>query len=1152
MALASQTPTSISKHAGLIDSLNQIVTTLPTSAYTPSLINYLLFPITQILRQSDPATLPDNFLEAIFRLLTHVTEAWQRCEQGMDAQAWEQLWMFTAAAIGPAVSSKGKGKARQVGQEVQVEAVKFLIQLLGPDPMPGSKDPLEEASHPSPAMKTLCQNAKSPLMPTLFQTITLAIELCSPIPPYPHLQRYALGLLRLVVKTYLRDQHEILASVLPGIVSAVARLLQSEEKAVKTDAAREAAELVKDVIVLTLNDLDLRSLGVLRPGLDDFDQLAEEWEKAEHPLPPEKPPPPSPAASISSSVSTNPFPSLTASYLAFTSTQLYASIPAILSTLSSHDNSLVRQASADLAYALVTTCSESLPLLIPKSVTLLLLLTRDEFRSTQDDARRKVHHIIAGPTKLILSSVLVDLLSDTVNAIPRLIFSQQDSKVGELARLVTALGVAVADNHSNPIAELLGPTGRIERWGWALLECLEFRRSSGWSATEDPAAKAADRGWEHRLDTVLLPSLIESEDELPIAFPQLPLRHVESEVTFKALREMLVQWGSTGGEAGLHSVQYLFLFAKANRRRYISKSVSAVWIGQKLLEGIVVAQAIDAKGRINKATRKAAREVTRIIVAMDEDDDDNDELVGDYELPGPDESGSDALIPVARIIGVNALTTLLDRKPLSDSAAASQTRRLHAQAQRALLTAHSLSALAVISRILSTNFRPLLLTSLYTILSHLSSPQSTIAHHAEIALIQVAYHCGYASPQNLILDNVDYVINVVSQRLTYARLSSTAPLVLIAMIRLVGEPIVPLVHDVVDEIFDALDDFHGYETLASSLLAVLGTLIEAMAGEVAATGPSEARLRKKAEYDRLGKLPDPEVDFTRFEGWHKERQATRNKEVSEILGRAPQHAWGQMKPSEAEVPQEDQPPMMDEDGETPTRTQEVCTLILEKSMYFLSHRSPFLRARILSLIARATPVLASGNREGDLLPIIDRGWGHILNRLDDSEPYVVTEAAEVIAALCENVGDFMSRRILDHVWPRFQRLLNSQKELDNHSALARKGGTGTQSSFTVSHRLHVAILATATFIAKEVPVNDDVLWQMMVLFRPFLDNRAHEDLQSRALCLYMALGRRDGDAIWVVIHATVGSFEGDHGMWDHLRGSTLNIGENANVILAGL
>jgi hypothetical protein len=124
-------------------------------------------------------------------------------------------------------------------------------------------------------------------------------------------------------------------------------------------------------------------------------------------------------------------------------------------------------------------------------------------------------------------------------------------------------------------------------------------------------------------------------------------------------------------------------------------------------------------------------------------------------------------------------------------------------------------------------------------------------------------------------------------------------------------------------------------------------------------------------------------------------------------------------------------------------------------------------------------------------------------------------------------------------------LLDKQRVLDEKSALARRG-FGTETSYSVSHRLHVAVLRTAMFIAQEVPVDDDVLWDMMVMFRWFLDKRAHADLQTKAMSLYEALGRRDGDALWICLRETLDG----KGVWGYLADSKLDIELNATNLLA--
>ena len=1099
LSLTSTPPTPHTRHASLLDQLHATLVKLPDRSLTAPMINYTLFPLTSILRQSAPTDLPDSFLEAVFRVLSVLVRSWRALDGGMDLVAWEQLWRFTTACIGPGV---GKGKGKERSQDVQLEAVNLLTALLEPS---GTQDHLNDI------MRAKFSTDRSPLMPTLFQTITLLLATSSPDPPYLNLQLHSLRLLRHCIR-FLKGQHRVLASVLPGTVSAMSRLVSSGSERIKGDVAVEVAGVVEEVIIITVNDHDLRQLGLLQSRVDDLSQLGEETTKADPQA--ESPRPSSPK---------DPFPPLTQSYLSFTSTQLASVVPTILS-LSTHQSSAARLAVSSLAYGLVALCSESLAL-DRVGLTTLLQLSKDEFDTVRSDAQDKLRQLRLNRA---IHITLVDILSSSLTSLPRLIMSQQDEKAGSTARLITALAET---DVGGVIADLLGPHGRVERWGWALLSCLEFGKPTG----------SFVRGAQSI-----------SNGGLP-GFPHLPLRHVESGSTTRELSTMLTSLGSAGGEMALNSVEHFMLFAKAHRGSQIAKAVSALWVADRLLDGIALAQENGIDGKVSKAVRKMARDVARTATVLDEDTEDTG-----FDMP------SEELVPIERTTGTNGVIKLFEKATLADSHTANTTRKLHHQAQRTLLDCLSLSLLSTSSRILTTSFRTLLLNSLYTLLSHLGS-QDMVAEYADIALAHVAYNAGYASVQNLVLDNVDYVINVVSQRLTYRRLDSQAPLVLIAMIRLVGDEIVPMVHDVVDEIFDALDDYHGYEALATSLLSVLITLIDVMNAEVQSAGISPERLAKKAEMNRMPGPPDPESDFAKLRQWYDERAARNQEQMDTILERAPK-VWKKdtgepvKEDGEGDGSTEDRT-MEGEEPNPPTRSQEVAIAILSKSIYFLTHPSPFLRARILGLVARATPVLASANREAELLPSIDQAWVGILNRLDDSEPYVVTEAAEVIASLCEHVGDFMSRRVLDQAWPRMKILLDKQRQLDEKSALVtrpRHGGSitttnktanavprGTNTSYSVSHRLHVAVLRTARFIAQEVPVTESVLWEMSLVFRHFLDSRSNASIQERAMDLYRALGKRDGDAVWVVLESTISS----KGVWGYLAEESLDIAVNAAVLL---
>ncbi len=511
---------------------------------------------------------------------------------------------------------------------------------------------------------------------------------------------------------------------------------------------------------------------------------------------------------------------------------------------------------------------------------------------------------------------------------------------------------------------------------------------------------------------------------------------------------------------------------------------------------------------------------TLLSIADDENDDDLEDA--GFDQSRSEKDGADSTALTERKKGVDVVSSLLQQPGRTTTGAKAETRKRHRQNQHDYLIASSLSLMALSSEILSSSFRPVLLSSLYFLLSHLGSPSPLISTHAEVALLRISYHSGYATPHNLVLENVDYVINTVSQRMTYKVMSPYGPAVLIAAITLAGDEIVPLVQDIVDDIFDLLDDYHGYEVLASTFLAVLDTLLKAMAKDA----DLESWRSRPSTSMRMRPPPSPETDFDKLRQWLDGRAAASTKVLDELLEAAPKKLWGPEE--EAESPAEPPSGLEQEQETPPTRTQEVCAHILNKAVFFLTHPSAFLRARVLSLMASGIPVMVIGARESEVLPIVHCAWPYILNRLKDPEPYVVNEAAALIACLSRWVGDFMSRRILEDAWPVLRGLLDTRKHLDTLSALAKREQVlGSASPFSVSHRLHLSILRVMLYTAEEVPIVDSLLWEMILLFRPFLDTRANEELQRVAVQMYRMMALRDEDAVWLALKATTGEVSGE-------------------------
>jgi hypothetical protein len=370
--------------------------------------------------------------------------------------------------------------------------------------------------------------------------------------------------------------------------------------------------------------------------------------------------------------------------------------------------------------------------------------------------------------------------------------------------------------------------------------------------------------------------------------------------------------------------------------------------------------------------------------------------------------------------------------------------------------------------------------------------------------------------------------------MSVTKLDPSAPLVLVEMIRLVGQPIIAIVQDLVDDVFEALDDYHGYEDVTVGLWAVLDALLKVMEEDVPVS-PDEPSTRPV------------ESEFESFKVWFGRRKDGRDEaKLEEEEDRNPERPFTRGDNEKEEESTEF--PDSDSKQTPPTRQQLVTTQILSKSLYFLSHPSPFLRSRVLSLLASAVPLLAqpslesnsSSNRSSDLLPVIHRAWPLILNRLSDSDLSVVVEAASLVEVLASHVGDFMSRRILDDVWPRFRLLLVSD---DFASALS-----GT-TRFSNSHRLYRSILKTLLDVARHVPLKEDVLWEQGLSLRRFLSVSVDQELREYALELYRVLGRINRDATWLVLAGT----EGDtRGLPEYLEMREEDFGENLVDLLRRL
>ncbi|KAG6897119.1 hypothetical protein C0992_003973 [Termitomyces sp. T32_za158] len=359
--------------------------------------------------------------------------------------------------------------------------------------------------------------------------------------------------------------------------------------------------------------------------------------------------------------------------------------------------------------------------------------------------------------------------------------------------------------------------------------------------------------------------------------------------------------------------------------------------------------------------------------------------------------------------------------------------------------------------------------------------------------------------------------NGVGARLSRRWLDIEATKVLLLMVRFVGSDIIERAGDVVEECYDRLDDFHGYTIIVEGLVEVLGEVLQVIQEDKKNDLSVSAEPSDQTEEARVTSMES-------FFDWLPRRHQGPVEEVdTNDYGPAPREGWGEKKVSESD-PADDTAAVEEPDpnaGVPLTPIQELTKQIVSRSLYFLTHSSPVIRARILSLLASSVPVLS----ESALLPSIHYAWPFILNRLSDSESFVVSSAASLIESLATHFGSFMFRRIWDDVWPKFRALLKQLDAADATSALSRRGvgAVGTESAYTHSHRTYRSVIKTMTAAVSTVHLQETSTWQLLLAFRRFLHGEAHEELQQCARDLYLAVGKKEADAVWLVLSSTIDS-----------------------------
>ncbi|KAL8796378.1 MAG: hypothetical protein Q9195_001285 [Heterodermia aff. obscurata] len=377
------------------------------------------------------------------------------------------------------------------------------------------------------------------------------------------------------------------------------------------------------------------------------------------------------------------------------------------------------------------------------------------------------------------------------------------------------------------------------------------------------------------------------------------------------------------------------------------------------------------------------------------------------------------------------------------------------------LQALSLQAVTLQARQQRSDFRPELVDALYPILERLGSPNAALVHQAIAALNLVSKACDYHTPQELIIENVDYLVNAVALKLNTFDISPQAPQVLVMMLQLCGARLIPYLDDLVESIFTILEYYHGYPTLVESMFSVLSSIVEE---------------QNKASATAILDKPEP---VPRIKTYKPISFADLAAELREGRIEKPHLDPLPSPPSspdpEAEVYTEADPPenTSAEDKAPPlSKSLQIITSIATLTQHHLPTSSPSLRLLLLRLLPSAFHPLS--HHQDTLLPLVNSLWPVLIARLYDPEPYICIATCEALGSLCRTAGEFMSSRF-ENEWSKIMALA---RKVEGQMLVERKAmGRGG-----MRQRVWEGVMALVASVVEWVGVSgetEDDVWELV-------------------------------------------------------------------------
>ncbi|KAL1920047.1 uncharacterized protein VTP21DRAFT_1193 [Calcarisporiella thermophila] len=1061
----------------------------PSNTITKSLIDYVVLPLTHIIRLMNPPL--DHVTEGLLRCFALLLEQTEWSTEYIEPDMFKQLAFFFALSAGGRKFIAKKDESLEPPSEetklLGVQCLKFLLPSTPPD----SQQEMNERDMTREFMRSFLVEMLQ--QQGMYSTITLCVTVLVEILQKDELTELRLAAIETLSKLIVGNlEVEVAIKVFPGVVTTLTKAVVLKRTETQHVIAA-ALGLLADLIIKVMNDEANKEFVV---PLSTFEDLAA-WSKSKNEelieverigtrvaegtnetL--------EDALEEISEAKTAPGLRRTPGWFNATREHLFALIAEML-TRRNHDSWRVRLAFVRAAHLILVHCSLSLSKCVPMLVETLVLFHGDEYSEVSSLARTYLSDIAKHPQ---IAAELVPMLKERFHtwlvALPRHLMSADETEKFNAINLLTGFACLLGGGIRTVLRT------NMEKLVFPLLSALSFDESNLNLVEDIPLAVESG---EVGTITDTSKSSKSTLPSRPRAFPRPNFLYIVEERNKTSLSRMLQTLGRFGDTETL--VNYFFDFLHA--RDYANVHVQCAFIINELFAGIVSFTNEEVYGNENQLAaftqetqrndpppvRRIAKFLVRQYLSLEA-----------LELPTTVQAG---IKPIWALDELQKTTARLLPRSLPEAPLSTQTPNAVALTQCCILEGVARAADA-----LGKDFSIELVDVLYPLLEKLGSSHPRVRAVALIALEHIASACAYSSVRTLVIENMDYVVNSTSRRLVFIQMHPNTPRVLAALVGVSGAAAVPYLDEPVEAILEALDECHLEEDICVELCGALGVIVRALADSVEEERDGDDIPGAEAvSAVNEGESGTVSLEIRDFITSHKARiakEAIGGKATIEEIEEYFLQNQAKSKLEDVGGNEEEGICGQNDTNEDPQTLGHAYTTtihIIDKVHHLLAAPSPQLRAQILRTISEALRVLKNKPRE--LHPLVHRIWPSIVHRLSETEEgFVMVAAVYLVGNLARMCGDFMIRRISDDAWPAFVRVLRTAVP---------------DSRFTRTHRLLRAVLHALRDIVEHVPLsftqNQDVVsasWPLLCT--------TDDEIRRETAELFLKIARREPDMVW--------------------------------------